>query len=133
MKKIMLLITLSGMLAVVSFSFNVGGFIKDKVSEKVDETISNQMYTMSKPVIKYSKDKKEVFITGTIKNLGPKVNNVYVFVPCYDSKGGTIPDADAHIGTIGGGETWNFSAEAMATNGLTIGSCDLKRIKVRGF
>ena len=86
MKKIMLLITLSGMLAVVSFSFNVGGFIKDKVSEKVDETISNQMYTMSKPVIKYSKDKKEVFITGTIKNLGPKVNNVYVFVPCYDSK-----------------------------------------------
>ncbi|ACZ07383.1 Uncharacterised protein [Sebaldella termitidis] len=133
MKKIMLLITLSGMLAVVSFSFNVGGFIKDKVSEKVDETISNQMYTMSKPVIKYSKDKKEVFITGTIKNLGPKVNNVYVFVPCYDSKGGTIPDADAHIGTIGAGETWNFSAEAMATNGLTIGSCDLKRIKVRGF
>lgn len=129
----MLLITLSGMLAVVSFSFNVGGFIKDKVSEKVDETISNQMYTMSKPVIKYSKDKKEVFITGTIKNLGPKVNNVYVFVPCYDSKGGTIPDADAHIGTIGAGETWNFSAEAMATNGLTIGSCDLKRIKVRGF
>ena len=81
----------------------------------------------------YSKDKKEVFITGTIKNLGPKVNNVYVFVPCYDSKGGTIPDADAHIGTIGAGETWNFSAEAMATNGLTIGSCDLKRIKVRGF
>ena len=133
MKKIMLLITLSGMLAVVSFSFNVGGFIKDKVSEKVDETISNQMYTMSKPVIKYYKDKKEVFITGTIKNLGPKVNNVYVFVPCYDSKGGTIPDADAHIGTIGAGETWNFSAEAMATNGLTIGSCDLKRIKVRGF
>ena len=133
MKKIMLLITLSGMLAVVSFSFNVGGFIKDKVSEKVDETISNQMYTMSKPVIKYSKDKKEVFITATIKNLGPKVNNVYVFVPCYDSKGGTIPDADAHIGTIGAGETWNFSAEAMATNGLTIGSCDLKRIKVRGF
>ena len=133
MKKIMLLITLSGMLAVVSFSFNVGGFIKDKVSEKVDETISNQMYTMSNPVIKYSKDKKEVFITGTIKNLGPKVNNVYVFVPCYDSKGGTIPDADAHIGTIGAGETWNFSAEAMATNGLTIGSCDLKRIKVRGF
>ena len=133
MKKIMLLITLSGMLAVVSFSFNVGGFIKDKVSEKVDEVISNQMYTMSKPVIKYSKDKKEVFITGTIKNLGPKVNNVYVFVPCYDSKGGTIPDADAHIGTIGAGETWNFSAEAMATNGLTIGSCDLKRIKVRGF
>ena len=133
MKKIMLLITLSGMLAVVSFSFNVGGFIKDKVSEKVDETISNQMYTMSKPVIKYSKDKKEVFITGTIKNLGPKVNNVYVFVPCYDSKGGTIPVADAHIGTIGAGETWNFSAEAMATNGLTIGSCDLKRIKVRGF
>ena len=133
MKKIMLLITLSGMLAVVSFSFNVGGFIKDKVSEKVDETISNQMYTMSKPVIKYSKDKKEVFITGTIQNLGPKVNNVYVFVPCYDSKGGTIPDADAHIGTIGAGETWNFSAEAMATNGLTIGSCDLKRIKVRGF
>ena len=133
MKKIMLLITLSGMLAVVSFSFNVGGFIKDKVSEKVDETISNQMYTMSKPVIKYSKDKKEVFITGTIKNLGPKVNNLYVFVPCYDSKGGTIPDADAHIGTIGAGETWNFSAEAMATNGLTIGSCDLKRIKVRGF
>ena len=133
MKKIMLLITLSGMLAVVSFSFNVGGFIKDKVSEKVDETISNQMYTMSKPVIKYSKDKKEVFITGTIKNLGPKVNNVYVFVPCYDSKGGTIPDADAHIGTIGAGETWNFSAEALATNGLTIGSCDLKRIKVRGF
>lgn len=133
MKKIMLLITLSGMLAVVSFSFNVGGFIKDKVSEKVDETISNQMYTMSKPVIKYSKDKKEVFITGTIKNLGPKVNNVYVFVPCYDSKGGTIPDADAHIGTIGAGETWNFSAEAMATNDLTIGSCDLKRIKVRGF
>ena len=133
MKKIMLLITLSGMLAVVSFSFNVGGFIKDKVSEKVDETISNQMYTMSKPVIKYSKDKKEVFITGTIKNLGPKVNNVYVFVPCYDSKGGTIPDADAHIGTIGAGETWNFSAEAMTTNGLTIGSCDLKRIKVRGF
>ena len=133
MKKIMLLITLSGMLAVVSFSFNVGGFIKDKVSEKVDETISNQMYTMSKPVIKYSKDKKEVFITGTIKNLGPKVNNVYVFVPCYDSKGGTIPDADAHIGTIGAGETWNFSAEAMATTGLTIGSCDLKRIKVRGF
>mgnify|MGYP003619087558 CR=1 FL=1 len=133
MKKIMLLITLSGMLAVVSFSFNVGGFIKDKVSEKVDETISNQMYTMSKPVIKYSKDKKEVFITGTIKNLGPKVNNVYVFVPCDDSKGGTIPDADAHIGTIGAGETWNFSAEAMATNGLTIGSCDLKRIKVRGF
>ena len=133
MKKIMLLITLSGMLAVVSFSFNVGGFIKDKVSEKVDETISNQMYTMSKPVIKYSKDKKEVFITGTTKNLGPKVNNVYVFVPCYDSKGGTIPDADAHIGTIGAGETWNFSAEAMATNGLTIGSCDLKRIKVRGF
>ena len=133
MKKIMLLITLSGMLAVVSFSFNVGGFIKDKVSEKVDETISNQTYTMSKPVIKYSKDKKEVFITGTIKNLGPKVNNVYVFVPCYDSKGGTIPDADAHIGTIGAGETWNFSAEAMATNGLTIGSCDLKRIKVRGF
>ena len=121
------------MLAVVSFSFNVGGFIKDKVSEKVDETISNQMYTMSKPVIKYSKDKKEVFITGTIKNLGPKVNNVYVFVPCYDSKGGTISDADAHIGTIGAGETWNFSAEAMATNGLTIGSCDLKRIKVRGF
>ena len=133
MKKIILLIILSGMLAVVSFSFNVGGFIKDKVSEKVDETISNQMYTMSKPVIKYSKDKKEVFITGTIKNLGPKVNNVYVFVPCYDSKGGTIPDADAHIGTIGAGETWNFSAEAMATNGLTIGSCDLKRIKVRGF
>ena len=133
MKKIMLLITLSGMLAVVSFSFNVGGFIKDKVSEKVDEVISNQMYTMSNPVIKYSKDRKEVFITGTIKNLGPKVNNVYVFVPCYDSKGGTIPDADAHIGTIGAGETWNFSAEAMATNGLTIGSCDLKRIKVRGF
>ena len=133
MKKIMLLITLSGMLAVVSFSFNVGGFIKDKVSEKVDETISNQMYTMSKPVIKYSKDKKEVFITGTIKNLGPKVNNVYVFVPCYDSKGGTIPDADAHIGTIGAGEIWNFRAQAMATNGLTIGSCDLKRIKVRGF
>ena len=133
MKKIILLIILSGMLAVVSFSFNVGGFIKDKVGEKVDEVISNQMYTMSKPVVKYSKDKKEVFLTGTIKNLGPKVNNVYVFVPCYDSKGGTIPDADAHIGTIGAGETWNFSAEAMATNGLTIGSCDLKRIKVRGF
>lgn len=133
MKKIMLLIILSGMLTVVSFSFNVGGFIKDKVGEKVDEVISNQMYTMSKPVVKYSKDKKEVFITGTIKNLGPKVNNVYVFVPCYDSKGGTIPPADASIGTIGAGETWNFSAEAMATNGLTVGSCDLKRIEVRGF
>ena len=133
MKKIMLLIMLSGMLSVLSFGFNVGGFIKDKVGEKVDEVISNQMYTMSKPVVKYSKDKKEVFITGTIKNLGPKVNNVYVFVPCYDSKGGTIPPADAYIGTIGAGETWNFSAEAMATNGLTVGSCDLKRIEVRGF
>ena len=133
MKKIMLSLMLSVILSIVSFSFNVGGFIKDKVGEKVDEVISNQMYTMSNPVIKYSKDRKEVFITGTIKNLGPKVNNVYVFVPCYDSNGGTIPDADASIGTIRAGESWNFSAEAMATNGLTVGSCDLKRIEVRGF
>ncbi len=45
---------------------------------------------MSKPDVKYSRDKKEDSTTEIIKNLEPKINTVYVIISCFDFNEGRI-------------------------------------------
>ena len=133
MKKIKLLLFLLVMFSAVSYSFSIGGIIKDGVNDAVNDTIKKQLYSISKTKTEISDDGTYVSVTGIIKNKGPKTSSVSITVPCYDVNGAKVGDAYAIVGSIDAKGEWNFNATLTTGKKAKISKCDLGKAIVGGF
>lgn len=131
MKKILFGLCLSIILSAATYSFSIGGFIKNRVDDAVNDTVQKQLISVSKTSVNFLHDKTYVEVKGTVKNKGPQAY-VQVIIPCYDKKGAKIGDAVDSISDLKSQETWEFHAYARAEGGQKIEKCDLKQLKING-
>lgn len=132
MKKIKLLLFLL-VVSTASYSFSLGGIIKDGVNDVVNDTVKKQLYSISKTKTDISSDGTSVEISGVMKNKGPKTGSVSIKVPCYDVNGAKVGDTFAIVNSIDAKGEWNFNSTLSTSKSAKISRCDLGKAVVDGF